>query len=101
MCPHGWQHAVAMCGMSTPAPHMWCDAPDGAAAVRRGFGHIAAAGDQLVGTPNAMAMRAMIAWGEKHLPEEERVGYIDKQHKAGDSCDDPLEMPLKWKDQES
>jgi uncharacterized protein YeaC (DUF1315 family) len=46
-------------------------------------------------------MQAMIAWGEKHLPEQDRVGFIDKQHKAGDSCDDPLEMPLNWKDQES
>ena len=38
-----------------------------------------------------------IAWGEKHLPEEQRVGYIDKGHKEGDSCDDPLETPLNWK----
>ena len=43
------------------------------------------------------AMQAVIAWGERHLPEAERVGYIDKGHKAGDSCDDPAETPLNWK----
>lgn len=45
------------------------------------------------------AMRAVIAWGEMHLPPQERVGYIDKGHKAGDSCDDPA--PLKWQDSEA
>lgn len=44
------------------------------------------------------AMQAIIAWGEKHLPQEQRVGYIDKGHKAGDSCDDPLETTLNWKE---
>ena len=44
------------------------------------------------------AMQAIIAWGEKHLPEQDRVGYIEKKEKAGDSCDVPLEMPLNWKD---
>ena len=42
------------------------------------------------------AMQAIIAWGEVHLPEHERVGYIDKGHKAGDTCDAPAETPLKW-----
>ena len=44
------------------------------------------------------ALQAIIAWGEKHLPQEQRVGYIDKGHKAGDSCDDPLETTLNWKE---
>ena len=44
------------------------------------------------------AMQAVIAWGEKHLPEKERVGYIDKGHKAGDSCDDPQETTLNWQE---
>lgn len=44
------------------------------------------------------AMQAIIAWGEKHLPEAERVGFIDKGHKEGDSCDDPLETTLNWKE---
>ncbi len=43
------------------------------------------------------AMQAIIAWGERHLGEKERVGFIDKGHKAGDSCDDPEETPLNWK----
>jgi uncharacterized protein len=42
------------------------------------------------------AMRAVIAWGERHLPVQQRVGYIDKQHKEGQSCDAPVETPLKW-----
>ena len=44
------------------------------------------------------AMQAIIAWGEKHLPEQDRVGYIEKKEKAGDSCDAPLETPLNWKE---
>ncbi len=42
-------------------------------------------------------MHAVIAWGEKHLPQEERIGYIDKGSKAGEQCDDPEEKPLNWK----
>ena len=42
------------------------------------------------------ALQAVIAWGERHLPPGERVGYIDKGHKAGDTCDDPVETPLNW-----
>jgi uncharacterized protein YeaC (DUF1315 family) len=38
-------------------------------------------------------MQAVIAYGELNLPREERIGYIDKGHKAGDLCD---EEPLKW-----
>jgi len=43
------------------------------------------------------ALQAIIAWGEKHLPAGERVGYIDKGHKGGDQCDDPGPEPLNWK----
>ena len=43
------------------------------------------------------AMHAIIAWGERHLSESERVGYIDKKDKAGDQCDDPQPTPLNWK----
>ena len=42
------------------------------------------------------ALQAVIAWGEQHLPPTERVGYIDKGPKAGDTCDDPVETPLNW-----
>ena len=44
------------------------------------------------------AMQAVIAWGKLYLPENERVGFIDKGHKAGDSCDDPQETALKWRE---
>ena len=43
------------------------------------------------------ALQAVIAWGERHLPPEQRVGYIDKGHKGGDSCDQPAETPISWK----
>lgn len=42
------------------------------------------------------AMQAIIAWGELHLPANQRVGYIDKGHKEGEHCDDPGDTPLKW-----
>ena len=44
------------------------------------------------------SMAAIIAWGEKHLSPDQRVGFIDKKHKAGDTCDDPQETTLNWKD---
>ena len=43
-------------------------------------------------------MAAVIAWGEAHLPPEQRVGYIDRGHKDGERCDDDAEQPLNWKD---
>jgi hypothetical protein len=43
------------------------------------------------------AMQAIIAWGQRHLQREDQPGYIDKGHKAGDSCDEPEETPLNWK----
>lgn len=42
------------------------------------------------------ALQAVIAWGKLHLPESEQVGFIDRGHKAGESCDEPVETPLKW-----
>ncbi len=43
-------------------------------------------------------LQAVIAWGRAHLGEQEQVGYIDKKHKEGDSCDDPTETTLTWKE---
>jgi hypothetical protein len=43
------------------------------------------------------SMQALIAWGQMHLPENERIGFIDRSHKAGKTCDDPTETTLKWK----
>lgn len=42
------------------------------------------------------AMQAVIAWGEMHLPVEQRVGFIDKGAKAGEALDEPT--PLAWKE---
>ena len=44
------------------------------------------------------SLQAVIAWGEKNLPPEERVGFIDRGHKAGQTCDDPGEQPLNWQE---
>ena len=43
-------------------------------------------------------MEAIISYGERYLPEQERVGYIDRGAKAaGALCDDDIdETPLKW-----
>jgi len=43
------------------------------------------------------SLQALIAWGELYLPESERIGFIDRGHKAGEVCDDPVETTLKWK----
>lgn len=42
------------------------------------------------------AMRAVITWGELHLPAEARIGFIDKGHKANEVCDEP--EPIAWKE---
>ncbi|MDG2046315.1 MAG: DUF1315 family protein [Halioglobus sp.] len=44
------------------------------------------------------AMQAIIAWGESHLSEQDRVGYIEKKEKVGETADAPLETPLNWKE---
>ena len=43
-------------------------------------------------------LQAVIAWGERHLPPEDRVGYIDRRHKSGQACDDGSPEPLNWKE---
>ena len=55
-------------------------------------------GNAMTSEQRENALQAVIAWGERHLPPTERVGYIDKGHKAGDTCDDPVETPLNWKE---
>ena len=55
-------------------------------------------GGRLTPEQRQTCLQALIAWGEKHLPEKERVGYIDKGQKAGDLCDDPGAQALKWKE---
>ena len=55
-------------------------------------------GRPLTAEQRETCMQAMIAWGKLHLPEEERIGYIDLGHKAGDVCADPEPTPLNWRD---
>ena len=53
-------------------------------------------GNVLTSEQRANALQAIIAWGERHLAERDRVGYIEKKQ-SGALCDTPLETPLKWK----
>jgi uncharacterized protein len=39
-------------------------------------------------------MKAVILWGQHHLPEDQRIGFIDKGSKTDSLCDDPV--PIKW-----
>jgi uncharacterized protein YeaC (DUF1315 family) len=43
-------------------------------------------------------LQAVIAWGERHLPPEERVGYIDRGRKA--RRDGEGAQPLRFVDEE-
>ena len=43
------------------------------------------------------AMQAVIAYEQQFVEEADRVGYIDKGDKAGQSCDDDSPDTLQWK----
>jgi uncharacterized protein YeaC (DUF1315 family) len=55
-------------------------------------------GKALTPEQRANAMQAIIAWGERHLPEQDRVGYVAKKEKADTACDPSTETPLNWKE---
>lgn len=45
-------------------------------------------GRRITPEQRATCMQAIIAWEFKHLPENQRTGYIDKgEKKSGDVCD--------------
>lgn len=44
-------------------------------------------GRRLTPEQRATCMQAVIAWEHKHLPENQRTGYIDKGEKEGEVCD--------------
>lgn len=44
-------------------------------------------GRRLTPEQRETCMQAVIAWELKHLPEEQRTGYIDKAEKEGEVCD--------------
>jgi len=47
-------------------------------------------GRSLSGEQREHTLAAVIAWGERHLPPEQRVGFIDRGRKAADA------QPLRW-----
>lgn len=55
-------------------------------------------GKALTVEQRANAMQAVIAWGERHLAERDRVGYVEKKPRLEVQCDNPLETPLNWKE---
>lgn len=44
-------------------------------------------GDRLTSEQREHCLQAVIAWEAKHLPEEERVGYIDRTNLRKQHCD--------------
>ncbi|MEE2731572.1 YeaC family protein [Ketobacter sp.] len=56
-------------------------------------------GNRLTPEQKEHVMQAIIAYGEKHLPPQQRVGFIDRGSKdEGEVCDDPhpVEQPVKF-----
>lgn len=51
-----------------------------------------------------LCMEAIIRYDAMHYSEQQRVGYIDRGKKAGESCDSPVDeapldqdQPIRWK----
>lgn len=45
----------------------------------------------------ALCMEAVISFEHRHVPESERVGFIDRGAKQeGEMCSDDNPTPLKW-----
>jgi uncharacterized protein YeaC (DUF1315 family) len=55
-------------------------------------------GRVLTSAQRGEALQAVIAWSKLNLPPDEQIGFIDRGDKAGDSCDDPGEVALKWQE---
>ncbi|MEO1081788.1 MAG: DUF1315 family protein [Pseudomonadota bacterium] len=55
-------------------------------------------GTELTPQQREHSLRAIIAWDERHLPMEKRVGYIDAGSKAAALRGGDL--PLRWADGE-
>jgi uncharacterized protein YeaC (DUF1315 family) len=48
-------------------------------------------GRRLTDEQRETCMHAVLLWEMKHLPEQERTGYIHKEKKDGEACDTPHE----------
>lgn len=58
-------------------------------------------GQSLTKEQKEQSLQAIIAYDSRNHAEAQRVGYIDKGEKAGDTCDDPEKASidaLKWQD---
>lgn len=59
-------------------------------------------GDRLTSEQRATSMQAVLIWEIKNLPENQRVGYIDKGRKVDEACDtdSALALPSSPADEE-
>jgi uncharacterized protein YeaC (DUF1315 family) len=57
-------------------------------------------GNALTREQRENALQAIIAWGQRNLPEEERVGYLRGGKAVAESCDTAGESPLRWQGRE-
>ena len=53
-------------------------------------------GSLLTEAQRAHALQAIIAWGERHLPPEQRIGFIASS--GPEPCEAPLATPLRFVD---
>ncbi len=53
-------------------------------------------GRAMTGAQRENALQAIIAWGQRNLPEEERVGFV----RGADNCESAEELPMKWQERE-
>lgn len=57
-------------------------------------------GRALSAEQKALCMEAVISFEHQHVPESERVGFIDRGSKQdGELCGDDQPTPLKWSEQ--
>ncbi|MDE0952619.1 MAG: DUF1315 family protein [Halioglobus sp.] len=55
-------------------------------------------GKALTSEQRENALQAIIAWGQRHLSEQDRVGHLERKKKTVEGCDSPPETPLSWKE---
>lgn len=57
-------------------------------------------GNALTPEQRANALQAIIAWGERHLPRGDRIGFIESKQQGDEACEvpheAPHEAPLHW-----
>lgn len=53
-------------------------------------------GRPMTDAQRANAMQAIIAWGERHLASDNRIGFIEKAQQSAEPCETQQETPLNW-----